>query len=124
MGALEERLREGDVGTVVATMGTTAIGSVDPLPDLLDLRERYGFRLHADAAYGGYFLLVDNLSPETQGLYDRLNEVDSVVIDPHKHGLQPYGCGCVIFRDPTVGVSTNTTPRIRTLLRAISTWGR
>jgi glutamate/tyrosine decarboxylase-like PLP-dependent enzyme len=26
-----------------------------------------------------------------------------VVIDPHKHGLQPYGCGCVIFRDPTVG---------------------
>jgi tyrosine decarboxylase / aspartate 1-decarboxylase len=29
--------------------------------------------------------------------------VDSVVIDPHKHGLQPYGCGCVLFRDPTAG---------------------
>jgi tyrosine decarboxylase/aspartate 1-decarboxylase len=29
--------------------------------------------------------------------------VDSIVIDPHKHGLQPYGCGCVLFRDPTVG---------------------
>ncbi|MGH9792464.1 MAG: pyridoxal phosphate-dependent decarboxylase family protein, partial [Candidatus Acidiferrales bacterium] len=24
-------------------------------------------------------------------------------IDPHKHGLQPYGCGCVLFRDPSVG---------------------
>src|SRR5262249_17483668 len=23
--------------------------------------------------------------------------------DPHKHGLQPYGCGCVLFRDPAVG---------------------
>jgi glutamate/tyrosine decarboxylase-like PLP-dependent enzyme len=28
---------------------------------------------------------------------------DSLVIDPHKHGLQPYGCGCVLFRDPAVG---------------------
>ena len=28
---------------------------------------------------------------------------DSVVVDPHKHGLQPYGCGCVLFRDPAVG---------------------
>jgi glutamate/tyrosine decarboxylase-like PLP-dependent enzyme len=25
------------------------------------------------------------------------------VIDPHKHGLQPYGCGCVLFADPGVG---------------------
>jgi len=25
------------------------------------------------------------------------------VVDPHKHGLQPYGCGCVIFADPRVG---------------------
>jgi glutamate/tyrosine decarboxylase-like PLP-dependent enzyme len=29
--------------------------------------------------------------------------VDSIVIDPHKHGLQPYGCGCVLFRDASVG---------------------
>ena len=28
---------------------------------------------------------------------------DSVVVDPHKHGLQPYGCGCVLFADPGVG---------------------
>src|SRR6202040_567548 len=33
----------------------------------------------------------------------RIGEADSIVIDPHKHGLQPYGCGCVLFRDPEVG---------------------
>lgn len=96
-------LAQGGVGTVVATIGTTATGSVDPLPELLDLRARHGFHLHADAAYGGYFCLVDNLATETQRAYERLGEVDSLVIDPHKHGLQPYGCGCVLFRDPGVG---------------------
>ena len=101
--ALARRLERGDVGTVVATIGTTATGSVDPLPDLLGLRDRYGIRLHADAAYGGYFGLTGNLRAETRSAFDRLGEVDSLVIDPHKHGLQPYGCGCVLFRDPAVG---------------------
>ncbi|MFI5339380.1 MAG: pyridoxal phosphate-dependent decarboxylase family protein [Candidatus Methylomirabilales bacterium] len=101
--ALRRRLDQGGIGTVVATIGTTAIGSVDPLPHLLELRDRYGFRLHADAAYGGYFGLADNLTAETRRTYDRFSEVDSIVIDPHKHGLQPYGCGCVLFRDPAVG---------------------
>jgi tyrosine decarboxylase/aspartate 1-decarboxylase len=103
VAALKERLERGGVGTVVATVGTTATGSVDPLPALLELRGHYGFRLHADAAYGGYFGLVENLAPNTRLAFDRLGEVDSLVIDPHKHGLQPYGCGCVLFRDPSVG---------------------
>ena len=101
--ALEQRLDRGGIGTVVATIGTTATGSVDPLVELLALRAQYGFRLHADAAYGGYFGLADNLAAPARQVYDRLGEVDSVVIDPHKHGLQPYGCGCVLFRDPSVG---------------------
>ena len=101
--ALKRRLERGGVGAVVATIGTTATGAVDPLPHLLELRDLYGFRLHADAAYGGYFRLADNLSPETRRTFDRLSEVDSIVIDPHKHGLQPYGCGCVLFRDLAVG---------------------
>ena len=101
--ALKRRLDQGGVGTVVATIGTTATGSIDPLPELLELRHQYGFRLHADAAYGGYFTLADNLTAETRRAFDRLHEVDSIVIDPHKHGLQPYGCGCVLFRDPAVG---------------------
>ncbi len=102
-GALARRLERGDVGTVVATLGTTATGSVDPLPEILDLRARHGFRLHADAAYGGYFVLADGLDAPARRAFDRAGEADSIVIDPHKHGLQPYGCGCVLFRDPSVG---------------------
>jgi glutamate/tyrosine decarboxylase-like PLP-dependent enzyme len=103
LAKLQEELERGDVGTVVVTMGTTATGAVDPLAEILALRERYGFRVHADAAYGGYFLLSDNLAEATRRHFDLLCRVDSVVIDPHKHGLQPYGCGCVLFRDPSVG---------------------
>lgn len=100
---LRTRLECGDVGTVVVTVGSTATGSVDPLMDILSLEEEYGFRIHADAAYGGYFILTNNLRAETRAVYDHLSEVDSIVIDPHKHGLQPYGCGCVLFKDPSVG---------------------
>jgi tyrosine decarboxylase / aspartate 1-decarboxylase len=103
LDALEKRLKHGDVGTVVATIGTTATGSVDPLPEILSLREKYGFRVHADAAYGGYFVLADNLGEHARRAFARIGEADSIVLDPHKHGLQPYGCGCVLFRDPAVG---------------------
>ena len=100
---LEAMLKRGEIATVVATLGTTATGAVDPLDRLLVLRQRYGFRLHVDAAYGGYFTLAEELAPEVRAAYDAIGEADSIVIDPHKHGLQPYGCGCVLFRDPAVG---------------------
>jgi len=103
LNRLEDLLRKGDIGCVVATAGATAIGAVDRLPEILQLRARYPFRLHVDAAYGGYFTLADNLDAETRAAYDRIGEADSIVIDPHKHGLQPYGCGAVIFRDAAVG---------------------
>ena len=32
-----------------------------------------------------------------------MTEADSIVIDPHKHGLQPYGCGAVLFKNPEEG---------------------
>jgi tyrosine decarboxylase / aspartate 1-decarboxylase len=101
--SLRDLVERGDVGTVVVTMGTTATGSVDPLPGILELRQKHGFRIHADAAYGGYFGLAGNLGEEARRGFDFLQQVDSIVIDPHKHGLQPYGCGCVVFRDPAVG---------------------
>ncbi|HEY4816471.1 MAG TPA: aminotransferase class I/II-fold pyridoxal phosphate-dependent enzyme [Candidatus Acidoferrum sp.] len=101
--ALRRRVERGDIGMVVATMGTTATGSVDPLPEILALRQKHGFRVHADAAYGGYFGLVGNLAESAKSAFSRISEVDSIVIDPHKHGLQPYGCGCVLFRDPNIG---------------------
>jgi glutamate/tyrosine decarboxylase-like PLP-dependent enzyme len=92
------------VGTVVVTLGTTAIGAVDPLDEVLALKSRYGFRVHVDGAYGGYFRLIsDTLGEPARRAYAAIREADSIVIDPHKHGLQPYGCGCVLFRDPAVG---------------------
>jgi glutamate/tyrosine decarboxylase-like PLP-dependent enzyme len=100
---LEEALSTGQIGTVVVTLGTTAAGAVDSLPEVLALRARYDFRVHVDAAYGGYYTLASNLGPQVRSAFDRIGEADSIVIDPHKHGLQPYGCGCVLFRDPGVG---------------------
>jgi tyrosine decarboxylase/aspartate 1-decarboxylase len=104
LDGLEAELRKGDVGTVVVTLGTTAIGAVDPLDEILALRARYGFRVHVDAAYGGYFQLIpEALDAPARWAYAGTRDADSLVIDPHKHGLQPYGCGCVLFRDPGVG---------------------
>jgi tyrosine decarboxylase/aspartate 1-decarboxylase len=102
--ALEDELRRGDVGTVVVTLGTTAIGAVDPLDEILRLRERYGFRVHVDAAYGGYFrLIAEELDESARRAFEAIERADSIVVDPHKHGLQPYGCGCVLFKDSGVG---------------------
>ncbi|MGA9405658.1 MAG: aminotransferase class I/II-fold pyridoxal phosphate-dependent enzyme [Bacteroidota bacterium] len=104
-GALEKVLKTGKVGTVVATIGTTSLGALDPLEQIIPLCRRYNVRIHADAAYGGFFmLLAKQKSPLINAapfLY--LSECDSIVVDPHKHGLQPYGCGCVLFGDPSVG---------------------
>ena len=101
--ALEKRLSKGGIAAVVATMGTTATGSMDPLHEIVKLRDRHKFRIHADAAYGGYFALVDNLLSDTHNALAAIGEADSIAIDPHKHGLQPYGCGCILFKDPAVG---------------------
>lgn len=100
---LESLLSSKSVGTVVVTTGTTATGSVDPLVQILELQKKYKFRIHIDAAYGGYFKLVKELKFDTRSVFDLLGAADSIVIDPHKHGLQPYGCGCVLFKDPSVG---------------------
>ncbi|GAB4229429.1 MAG: aminotransferase class V-fold PLP-dependent enzyme [Ekhidna sp.] len=99
---LKQKLQQGDVGTVVCTIGTTGLGAVDPLDKVLALQTQFDFRIHADAAYGGYFRLLDNLESDTKKRYARMSVVDSIVIDPHKQGLQPYGCGCILFRNPEV----------------------
>src|SRR5580698_1623620 len=103
LNVLKALLETKIIATVVVTLGTTAIGSVDPLDKIVSLQKKYKFRIHVDAAYGGYFTLASNLSAETRAAFDAIPHADSVVIDPHKHGLQPYGCGCILFRDPTVG---------------------
>jgi glutamate/tyrosine decarboxylase-like PLP-dependent enzyme len=106
LDALEDLLRTGEVGTVVLTAGTTGLGVVDPVHEALALKERYGVRLHVDAAYGGFFTLLAGADgPEglPSGPWRAIAQCDSIVVDPHKHGLQPYGCGAVLFRDPEVG---------------------
>src|SRR3954447_12770692 len=105
LDALKARLRRGGVGTVVATPGTTSLGAVDRVDAIADLCEQHGARLHVDAAYGGFFrLLADGGEPGVSAEpFAAVARADSIVVDPHKHGLQPYGCGCVLFADPTVG---------------------
>jgi glutamate/tyrosine decarboxylase-like PLP-dependent enzyme len=107
---LRAKLKTGEIGTVVMTSGTTALGAVDPIDQALELRREFDFRIHVDGAYGGFFKLLTveqasacPLDAEAAPAFRAIAETDSVVVDPHKHGLQPYGCGSVLFRDPSVG---------------------
>lgn len=103
--ALLEALEREAIGTVVATAGTTGVGAIDPIDELVALGRERGFRVHVDAAYGGYYRLLADMPGLGlhEAAFKAIAEADSVVIDPHKHGLQPYGCGCVLFRDASVG---------------------
>lgn len=98
-------LEQHDVGLVVATLGTTGLGAIDPLDEILPMARKAGARVHVDAAYGGFFALVADDAPDgvSSAPFVAIREADSVVVDPHKHGLQPYGCGAVLFADPAVG---------------------
>ena len=80
---------------VVASAGTTAVGSVDDLPALADLCAEEDLWLHTDAAYGGAFLLT----VRGQAALDGIARSDSVTLDPHKGLFVPYGTGCVLVRD-------------------------
>jgi glutamate/tyrosine decarboxylase-like PLP-dependent enzyme len=108
LDALGSALQRHNIGTVVLTAGTTGLGSVDPIEEALSLCEAHEARVHVDAAYGGFFrLLSEKTAPSFDNFpaaqFAAIAACDSVAIDPHKHGLQPYGCGCILFRDPTVG---------------------
>ena len=92
-----------EIGTLVVTLGTTGLGMVEPLHEILSEAKKHNVRIHVDAAYGGYFKLLEGNGLIDSQPWQATSDVDSLVIDPHKHGLQPYGCGCVLFNDPTVG---------------------
>ncbi|MCC3766187.1 pyridoxal-dependent decarboxylase [Streptomyces sp. UNOC14_S4] len=81
---------------VVATLGTTGTGAVDPLGDLADLCEREGLWLHVDGAHGA----AAAATARGRGLRAPLGRADSLTVDPHKWLFQPYEIGCVLLRRP------------------------
>lgn len=102
---LEKILRTKKIGTVITTVGTTGFGALDEIHEIVKLKRKYNFRLHVDAAYGGFFKILSNNKSHliNKKIFDAIEKADSVVIDPHKHGLQPYGCGSILFKDSKVG---------------------
>lgn len=131
MTALEQQLDDCvanriPVLAVVAVLGSTEFGTLDPLQEIVDLRARYRqrgleFALHVDAAWGGYlasiFREADGTlashaavrkgfryfpSASVYSSFAALKSADSVTIDPHKLGYLPYGIGGIIWRDRRV----------------------
>jgi len=89
---------------VVGSAGTTDTGAVDPLDELATICQQYGAWFHVDAAYGGFFMLVDEIKPKLKGI-ERSN---SVVLDPHKTLFLPFGSGAVLLRDGNLLLSSNS----------------
>ena len=78
---------------VVATAGTTATGSIDPLNAIANVCAEFGPWLHIDGAYGAFASLV---IPDA---FRGIERADSLSLDPHKWLYQPAGCGCILYRD-------------------------
>lgn len=80
---------------VVATAGTTDLGSIDPLRAIAATARKHGAWCHVDAAYGGGALFSQRLAP----LLDGLDAADSIGLDLHKLGWQPVAAGVLLVRD-------------------------
>jgi aromatic-L-amino-acid/L-tryptophan decarboxylase len=83
---------------VVATVGTTSTTSVDPVPAIADIAERYGLWLHVDAAYAGSAAVL----PELRHHYAGIERADSLVTNPHKWMFTPSDLSAFYTRHPEV----------------------
>ncbi|HWD10091.1 MAG TPA: pyridoxal-dependent decarboxylase [Actinomycetota bacterium] len=83
---------------VVATIGTTATTSVDPVPAIAAVCQDHGAWLHVDAAYGGAAGAV----PELRWVVEGTERADSIVVNPHKWLFVPVDCSVLYLRDPEV----------------------
>ena len=81
---------------VVATVGTTSSTSIDPIPAIADICQRYQVWLHVDAAYGGAAALVASHRDVLAGC----ERADSFVTNPHKWLLTPIDCSLLYTRRP------------------------
>ena len=91
----EDRSRGLRPWLVLGSAGTADTGAIDPLAQIADIAAREGLWFHVDAAYGGFFALLDEFRPTLAGM----ERSDSVVLDPHKGMFLPYGTGAVLIRD-------------------------
>jgi aromatic-L-amino-acid decarboxylase len=104
---LEEALmRDKDAGLVpacvMATVGTTSSGAVDPLRAVGEICRRHGVWFHVDAAWAGTAALL----PEKRGILDGAELADSFVFNPHKWMLTNFDCSAYFVRDPAALVRT------------------
>jgi len=81
---------------VIGTAGTTAVGAIDPLPEIAAFCRKEGLWFHADAAWGGAAIL----SPELRSHLAGIEEADSITCDAHKWLSVPMGCGMFFCRHP------------------------
>jgi glutamate/tyrosine decarboxylase-like PLP-dependent enzyme len=80
---------------VIGSAGTTDVGAVDPLDAIADVCVEFKLWFHVDAAYGGFFIMTD----EVKSLFKGIERSDSLVIDPHKGLFLPYGTGAVLVKN-------------------------
>jgi aromatic-L-amino-acid decarboxylase len=93
--AIEEDRAEGwQPFCVVATVGTTSMTSIDPVPQIADICEREGLWLHVDAAYGGSAAIV----PEMKWILAGCERADSLVVNPHKGLFVPIDLSVLFCR--------------------------
>jgi aromatic-L-amino-acid/L-tryptophan decarboxylase len=85
-----------DAAVVVATVGTTATTSVDPIPAVADACATSGTWLHVDAAYAGAAMVC----PELRWAFEGVDRADSLVVNAHKWMLTPMDCSLLWTRRP------------------------
>ncbi len=97
---LREQIQEDKANNLLPFMvfgsaGTTDTGAVDPLESIGIIAKEYDLWFHVDAAYGGFFMLSENLRPAFKGV----ELSDSIAIDPHKGLFISYGIGALLIKD-------------------------
>lgn len=99
LGELESRI-DSDTCAIVGVGGTTEYGTVDDIVGLSEIALEKEVYLHVDAAFGGFVLpfLQELGYPVQFKIPDK--GVDSITLDPHKMGLVPIPCGCILFTNP------------------------
>ena len=93
---VEQDIANGNIPMcVVATVGTTDYGSIDPLQDIRKICDKYGMWMHADAAYGSAVVLSGKNASRVTGL----SACDSITVDFHKMFLLPISCSTVLLKN-------------------------